>query len=421
MMKIGDDKEQVEYELERYVPKKVGSIIAGLDIGTTKTCCIVGEIGKDGVDVIGIGVAPSKGVKKGIVVNIGSTVESIKAAVEKAELDANCTIDKVYVGIAGNHIKGFNSPGILAIDGKQITQADIDEVIRGASTVKITGNQQIIHVLPQEYMVDDNTGIQDPLGMAGVRLVTNVHIVTAEKNAVHNLYTCCDRAGLDVAEMVLESIASARSVMSSDEMEMGVVLVDIGGGTTDLAIFYDGTIRHTYEIGLGGHNLTNDLSVGLRTTLQDAEQLKEEFGSCIPDLIKPNLVVDVPDIGEREPQTVTQRILVEILEARMVEILEMVNNRLVESGMKNKINGGVVITGGTGLLADLVDLAEQIFDLPVRIGYPTNIGGKVDEIHSPRCTTGAGLVLYGWEREREEEKKGTSVFKRARKMIKKII
>ncbi len=420
-MKMGDEKEQVEYDFDGYVSRKVGTLVTGLDIGTTKTCCIIGEIVDDGVDVIGIGIAPSRGVKKGIIVNIGSTVESIQTAVEKAESDAGCTIDKVFVGIAGNHIKGFNSPGILAIDGKEITQSDIDEVIRGASTVKITGNQQIIHVLPQEYMVDDNTDIQDPLGMAGVRLVTNVHIVTAEKNAVHNLYTCCAKAGLDVAEMVLESIASAQSVMNHDEMEMGVVLIDIGGGTTDLAIFCDGTIRHTFEIGLGGHNLTNDLSVGLRTTLQDAEHLKEEYGSCIPDAIKPNLVVDVPDIGEREPQTVTQRILVEILEARVVEILEMVNDKLIESGLKNRINGGVVITGGTALLADLVELAEQIFDLPVRIGYPINVGGKVNEIRTPRCTTAAGLLLYGCEKERVEDRRGKSVFKRAKKMIKKMM
>lgn len=420
-MKNREEKEHAEYEFEGYVPKKIGSTVTGLDIGTTKTCCIIGEITEEGIDVVGIGIAPSRGVKKGVIINIGSTVESIKTAVEKAEIDAGCTVERVYVGIAGNHIKGFNSPGILAIDGKEITQSDVDEVIRGASTVKVTGNQQILHVLPQEYMVDDNTDIQDPLGMAGVRLVTNVHIVTAEKNAVHNLYTCCDKAGLDVTEMVLESIASARSVMSPDEMEMGVVLVDIGGGTTDLAIFCEGTIRHTYEIGLGGHNLTNDLSVGLRTTLQDAEKLKEEFGSCIPDLIKPNLVVEVPDIGEREPQTVTQRILVEILEARIVEILEMVNDKLLESGLKNRINSGVVITGGTALLADLVDLAEQVFDLPVRIGYPINIGGKANEIHTPRCTTGAGLVLYGWEKEKDFERREKSVFKRARKMIKKII
>lgn len=420
-MKVREEQEQVEYEFDGYVPRKVGSTIAGLDIGTTKTCCIVGEYTDAGIDVIGMGIAPSRGVKKGIIVNIAATVESIRTAVEKAEVDAGCKIDKVYVGIAGNHIKGFNSPGILAIDGKEITKSDIDEVVRGASTVKITGNQQIIHVLPQEFMVDDNTDIQDPLGMAGVRLVTNVHIVTAEKNAIHNLYSSCDKAGLDVAEMVLESIASARSVMKQDEMEMGVVLVDIGGGTTDLAIFCDGTIRNTYEIGLGGHNLTNDISIGLRTTLQAAEYLKEEYGSCIPDLIKSNLVIDVPDIGERESQTATQRLLVEILEARIVEILEMVNNRLLESGLKNRINGGVVITGGTALLADMVDLAEQIFDLPVRIGYPTNIGGRVNDIHTPRCTTGAGLVLYGWEQEREEERKGKSVFKRARKMIKKMI
>lgn len=402
-MKVGEDFDNVEYEFEGYVPRK-GAVVAGLDIGTTKTCCMVGEIKKDSVEVVGVGFASSKGIKKGVIVNIGSTVESIKTAVEKAEMDAHCKIERVYVGIAGNHIKGFNSPGILAIDGKEITEADVDEVIRGASTVKITGDHQIIHVLPQEYMVDDKTGIQDPLGMLGVRLVTNVHIVTAEKDAVHNLYNCCSKAGLEVSEMVLESIASAQSVMDHDELEMGAVLVDIGGGTTDVAVFCDGTIRHTFEIGVGGHNLTNDLSVGLRTTLQDAEYLKEEFGSCIPDLIKPNVVVEVPDIGEREPQTVTQRTLVEIIEARIGEILEMVNDRLVDSGLKKRVNGGVILTGGTALLANINDLAEQIFDLPVRTGYPTKIHGKHDQIFSPRCTTGAGLVLYGWEKEKNRKR-----------------
>ncbi len=416
---LGDDLDNMEYEFEGYVPRKVGTVVTGLDIGTTKTCCIVGELKQDGVEVVGVGIAPSRGVKKGVIVNIGATVESIKEAVDKAEVDSHCKIDRVYVGIAGNHIKGFNSPGILAIDGKEITEEDVEEVIRGASTVKITGDHQIIHVLPQEFMVDDKTGIQDPLGMLGVRLVTNVHIVTAEKDAVHNLYNCCSKAGLEVAEMVLESIASAESVMSRDELDMGAVLVDIGGGTTDVAVFCDGTIRHTFEIGLGGHNLTNDLSVGLRTTLQDAEYLKEEFGSCIPDIIKPNMVVEVPDIGARDAQTVAQRTLVEILEARIGEILEIINGRLIDSGLKKRVNGGVVLTGGTALLADISDLAEQIFDLPVRVGYPTNIQGKHDQIYTPRCTTGVGLVLYGWDKYKGPVTKRPTVIDFARNFFKK--
>ena len=372
-----------------------GNLVVGLDIGTTKICCVVGEVFQDAVDIIGVGTTPSLGMRKGVVVNIESTVASIRKAVKIAEDIAGCDLESVYVGIAGNHIKGFNSPGILAINNREIKQADVQEVITAAQTVKISENQRVIHVLPQEYMVDDHTGIQNPLGMTGVRLVTNVHIVTADIGAVHNLVTCCNKAGLEVADLVLESIASSKSVLTQDEMDLGVVLVDIGGGTTDIAVFYEGTIRHTCELGLGGHNLTNDLSVGLRTPLADAERLKEDYGSALSSVIKPNHVVDVPSVGDREPRRVTQKVLVDIIEARMVEILEMVNRELLVTGQKNRINAGVVLTGGTSLLANLVDLAEQIFDMPVRVGYPSGIGGRVDDVYTPRCTTGVGLVMYG--------------------------
>ncbi len=409
---------EVEQDAEKRAP---GEVLVGLDIGTTKICCVVGEVFDDGVDIIGVGTAPSVGLKKGIVVNIESTVKSIRQAVGQAEDAAGCELHSVYAGIAGNHIKGFNSPGILAINGREIKEADVEDVIVAAKTVKISENQQIIHVLPQEYMVDDHTGIQNPLGMTGVRLVTNVHIVTADMGAVHNLYTCCRKAGLEVLDMVLESIASAYAVLSADEMELGVALLDIGGGTTDLAVFCDGTIRHTCEIGLGGHNLTNDLSVGLRTPLQEAERLKEDYGSAIASLIKPNHVVDVPTVGDREPRKVTQKVLVDILQARIVEILEMVNQELINSGQKNKIHGGVVITGGTALLANLVDLAEQIFDLPVRIGYPVKIGGRVEEVHSPRCTTAVGLVMYGRKNRAQKINDDSSVVGRMKSWMKKIM
>ena len=400
-----------------------GELVVGLDIGTTKICCIVGEVYDNRIEIIGTGTVPSQGLKKGVVVNIESTVNSIKQAVKIAEEASGCDLSAidVYVGIAGNHIKGFNSPGILAINGREIKKADIEEVITAARTVKISENQRVIHVMPQEYMVDDHTGIQNPLGMTGVRLVTNVHIVTADIGAVHNLVTCCNQAGLEGAELVLESIASATAVLSADEMELGVVLVDIGGGTTDLAVFCDGTIRHTREIGLGGHNLTNDLSVGLRTPLQEAERLKEDFGGAIASVIKPNLVVDVPTVGDRDPRKVTQKVLVEILEARMVEILEMIERELVASGQKNKIHGGVVITGGTALLANLVDLAEQIFDLPVRIGYPAGVGGKIDEVYSPRCTTAIGLVMFGRNKGRNSHDRETTAIDKLKGWIKKIL
>ncbi|OGR19211.1 MAG: cell division protein FtsA [Desulfobacterales bacterium GWB2_56_26] len=400
-----------------------GDLVVGLDIGTTKICCVVGEVFDNRVEVIGVGTVPSKGLKKGVVVNIESTVNSIRQAVALAEESAGCDLRSVYVyvGIAGNHIKGFNSPGILAINNREIKQVDIEEVIAAARTVKISENQRIIHVMPQEYMVDDHTGIQNPIGMTGVRLVTNVHIVTADIGAVHNLVTCCNKAGLEVAELVLESIASAHAVLSKDEMELGVALIDIGGGTTDLAVFYDGTIRHTCEIGLGGHNLTNDLSVGLRTPLQEAERLKEDFGGAISSVIKPNLVVDVPTVGDREPRKVTQKVLVDILEARIIEILEILDRELIASGQKTKINGGIVLTGGTSLLTNLAELAEQIFDLPVRIGYPTGLTGKIEELNNPRCTTAAGLVLFGRKKQNAVNRQEVNVVSRVKEWFKKMM
>jgi len=398
-----------------------GNLAVGLDIGTTKICCVVGEVFQDAVDIIGVGTTPSLGMRKGVVVNIESTVASIRKSVKVAEDIAGCDLESVYVGIAGNHIKGFNSPGIVAINNREIKQADVQEVITAAQTVKISENQRVIHVLPQEYMVDDHTGIQNPLGMTGVRLVTNVHIVTADMGAVHNLVTCCKKAGLEVADLVLESIASAKSVLTQDEMDLGVVLVDIGGGTTDFAAFYEGTIRHTCELGLGGHNLTNDLSVGLRTPLAEAERLKEEYGSALSSVIKPNHVVDVPSVGDREPRRVTQKVLVDIIEARMVEILEMVNRELVGSGQENRINAGVVLTGGTSLLVNLVDLAEQIFDMPVRVGYPTGIGGRVDDVYTPRCTTGVGLVMYGRDHQMRAMDHDTGMMHKMKGLFKKIM
>jgi cell division protein FtsA len=310
---------------------------------------------------------------------------------------------------------------VQAVNGREIKPADVQDVITAARTVKISENQRVIHVLPQEYMVDDHTGIQNPIGMTGVRLVTNVHIVTADIGAVHNLVTCCNKAGLEVSDLVLESIASAKSVLGEDEMELGVALVDIGGGTTDIAVFCDGTIRYTSEIGLGGHNLTNDLSVGLRTPLAEAERLKEDYGSALSSVVKPNHVVDVPSVGDREPRRVTQKVLVDIIEARMIEILEMVDRELLASGQKNRINAGVVLTGGTALLANLVDLSEQIFDLPVRIGYPTGIGGRVEDVFTPRCTTGVGLVMYGRDQRQSSLSREVGVMDKMKGWFKKIM
>jgi cell division protein FtsA len=418
-----DEQDSTTTELDYVDSHARGDLVVGIDIGTTKICCVVGEVYGDQVEILGVGTVPSLGLKKGIVVNIESTVGSIREAVRLAEEASGLDLSSVhvYAGIAGNHIKSFNSPGIVAVNNREIKKADIDEVIAAARTVKISENQRIIHVMPQEYMVDDHTGIQNPIGMTGVRLVTNVHIVTADIGAVHNLVTCCEKAGLQVADLVLESIACAQAVLSRDEMELGVALIDIGGGTTDLAVFCDGTIRHTCEIGLGGHNLTNDLSVGLRTPLQEAERLKEDFGGAISAMIKPNFVVDVPTVGDREPRKVTQKVLVDIIEARIIEILEIVNRELITSGQKNKINGGIVLTGGTALLANLVDLAEQIFDMPVRIGYPSGLTGRITDLYNPRCTTAAGLVMYGKNKRDELARKEASLVGRMKDWLKKIM
>lgn len=398
-----------------------GDLVAGLDIGTTKICAVIGEVFENHVDVIGVGTAASTGMKKGVVVNIESTVTAIREAVAKAEDMAGCDIESVYVGIAGNHIKGFNSPGIIAINNQEIKQKDIEAVIKAAQTVKISDNQQIIHVLPQEYMVDDHTGIQNPLGMTGVRLVTNVHIVTADVTALHNLLVSCNRAGLQISEIVLESVASSRTVLSRDEMELGVALVDIGGGTSDLAIFCNGTIKHTWELALGGNSLTSDLSVGLRTPMQEAEKLKYMYGSALSSMIKENYVVEVPTVGDRKPRKVSQRVMVEILEARMEEILQLVNKEICTSGYRSRMNAGIVITGGTALLAHTVEMAEQILDVPVRIGHPRGVSGRVEEIDSPRCTTAVGLLLYGSQAIRTRTRGSARVMENLRRIFKKLV
>ncbi|MFC1843488.1 cell division protein FtsA [Thermodesulfobacteriota bacterium] len=374
--------------------KQRGELIVGLDVGTTKICAVIGEVFDDKIDIIGIGTHPSIGLKKGVVVNIESTVHSIRMAVNQAEEMAGCEINTVCVGIAGSHIKGFNSPGIVGIKNREIRQDDIDRVIDAARAVNLSQNQQIIHVLPQEFMVDDHTGIQDPLGMTGVRLVTNVHIVTGDTTSIHNLVMCCNRAGLEVADIVLESLASANAVLSREEMDLGVGLLDIGGGTSDLAIFSGGTIKHTYELGLGGNNLTNDLSVGLRTPFQEAERLKNSYGTALTSMINGDNVIEVPTVGDRKPRKVKQKIMGEILEPRIEEMLIILNQEMIDSSYKERLNAGIVISGGTALLEYIVDLAEQIFDLPVRIGYPREIHETPEIINSPQNATGVGLVIY---------------------------
>lgn len=376
-----------------------GDLIVGLDIGTTKICAVVGEVRGGRVDIIGIGRHPSIGLRRGVVVNIESTVNSIRSAIEEAERMAGCEISSVYVGIAGSHIKGFNSHGLIAIKHQEIRQGDIDRVIDAASAVPIPTDQEVIHVLPQGFVVDDQADIQDPIGMTGVRLEADVHIVTGSVTAVQNIVKCCNRAGLEVSDVVLEPLASAGAVLTQEEMELGIGLLDIGGGTSDMAIFSDGTIKHTFVLGLGGHNLTNDLSVGLRTPIKEAERLKEEYGCALTSMIDKDQIIEVPSVGGRKPRKLSRKVMGEILEPRVEEMLTLINQELTDSNFKELANAGIVVTGGTSLLQNMEELAEQIFDLPVRVGYPHDIGGVVDVVSVPQWATGVGLVIYGMNRE----------------------
>jgi len=376
-----------------------GDLIVGLDIGTTKICAVVGEVHGGNVDIIGVGTHPSIGLRRGVVVNIESTVNSIRSAVSEAEVMAGCEISAVYVGIAGSHINGFNSHGLIAIKHQEIRQDDIDRVVDAARAVPIPPDQEVLHVLPQEYIVDDQTGIQDPLGMTGVRLEADVHIVTGGATSVHNIVKCCNRAGLEVSDVVLEPIASAEAVLTIEELELGVALVDIGGGTSDLAIFSDGCIRHTFVLGLGGHNLTNDLSIGLRTPLNEAQRLKEEYGCALASMIEKDQTIEVPSVGGRRTRKLSRKVMGEILEPRVEEMMTMINQEMIDSNFKELVNAGIVLTGGSSLLADMLNIAEQIFDLPVRIGYPQHVGGSLDLVNTPQCATGVGLVIFGMRNE----------------------
>jgi cell division protein FtsA len=371
------------------------NIVVGLDIGTTKICAVVGEVSGGGTHIIGIGTNPSIGLRKGVVVNIESTVESIKKAVEEAELMAGCEISQVYAGIAGGHITGFNSRGIVAIKGAEITQADIERVIDAARAVAIPMDREVIHVLPQEFIVDDQSGIQNPLGMAGVRLEAKIHIVTGAVTSAHNIVKCANRAGLDVCDIVLESLASGESVLTGEEKELGTALLDLGGGTTDLAIFSGKNIRHTFVLALGGDNITNDIAIGLRAPVAEAEKIKKKFGTCLADNISGDETIEVPGMGGRSARKLPRQILAEILEPRMEEIFTLIKREIYRAGMENIINSGVVITGGSSLLQGAPEVAETVFRLPTRLGKPQGISGLTDVVNNPMYATGVGLVMYG--------------------------
>lgn len=374
---------------------KRDSLVVGLDIGTTKICTIVGEMADGQVKIIGLGTFPSKGLRKGVVINIESTVQSIKKAVEEAELMADCHITSVYVGIAGGHIKGINSHGVIAIKNKEITEKDKNRVIDAASAVAMPMDREIIHVIPQEYIVDDQDGIKDPVGMSGVRLEGRVHIVTGAITSAQNIIKCANRAGLDVDDIVLEQLGSSEAVLTPEEKEMGAAIIDIGGGTTDLVIFLNGSIKHTAVFSMAGNHITNDISVGLRTPVEEAEKIKIRYGCALTSLVRKDETIEVPSVGGRKPRVLSRQTLAEIIEPRVEEILTLVRDELMKMNYGNLLASGVILTGGSAILEGIPELAEQIFNLPVRKGTPVGIGGLVDLVNSPIYATGVGLVLYG--------------------------
>ena len=373
---------------------KKGNVLVGLDVGTTKICAIVAEETADGLEIIGLGSHPSKGLRKGVVVNIESTVQSVKKAIEEAELMAGCDITSVYAGISGGHIRAFNSHGVIAVKDGEVSERDVERVIEAAQAVAIPTDREVIHVIPQEYIIDDQEGIQEPLGMNGIRLEVKVHIVTAAVTSAQNIVKCANKAGLDVADIALQQIASSEAVLSPDERELGVALIDIGGGTTDIAVFHGGTIKYTTVISLGGNQVTGDIAVGLRTPTGEAEKIKKKYGSAMTVLTSSDEMVEVPGVGGHKPRMVTRQILAEIIEPRMEEIFELINREIIKSGYDGLISSGMVLTGGASAMEGAVELAEQVFNLPVRRGTPSGITGLVDVVSSPMYSTGVGLVLY---------------------------
>lgn len=380
--------------------KRKDGTIVGLDIGTRKTCAIIAEVNEGGnLDIIGIGTTESKGLRRGVVVNLEATVDAIRKAVEEAELMAGVAIESAYVGVAGNHIKGFNSRGVIAVGGKarEITREDVQRVIEAAKAVSIPPDREILHVLPQEFIIDDQDGIRDPLGMSGTRLDVKVHIITGAMTAIQNIVKSCSRAGLHVNDLVLQPLASSRAVLTSEEQELGVVVVDIGGGTTDLAFFLEGSLWHTEVLPIGGNHLTNDIAIGLRTPASEAEKIKIKYGCALSSLVKHEETLDVPSVGGRPPRLLSRQILCEIIEPRVEELFGMVQQRLKKTGFEDMFASGVVLTGGTALMEGAQDAAERYLGLPIRRGAPRNIGGLMDVVNSPVYATGVGLVLYGAE------------------------
>lgn len=392
------------------------NVLVGLDIGTTKTTAIVGEVTDTGIDIIGIGTAPAKELRKGVVVNIENTVEAIKKAIDEAEHMSGCRINSVYVGIAGSHIKGQNSLGIVAIKGREVGEDDVQRAVEAARAIAIPIDREIIHTLPQNYVVDGQDGIRDPVGMSGVRLEAKVHIVTGNIASIQNIVKSVNRVGLDIDDIALEQLAASEAVLSSDEKDLGVALIDIGGSNTGIAIFSEGSIRHTAILPVGGNYLTSDIATGMRTPFNEAEKIKINYGCAVTSMIPKEDIIEVPSVGGREAREVSRQILGRIIEPRMEEILSMAAKEIVRSGYEDLIAAGVVLTGGTALLTGINELAEQIFDMPVRTGRPTGVGGLCDVVNSPAYTTGVGLIVYG-----SREVTGDSVYRKTSGMFGNLI
>ncbi len=379
---------------------KRDELIVGLDIGTTKICAVVAEETENGIDIVGIGTHPSRGLRKGVVVDIDATVDSIKHAVEEAELMADCEITSVYAGVAGGHIRAFNSHGVVAVKDREVRDGDIKRVIDAAKAVAIPMDREVIHVIPQEFIIDDQDGIREPLGMSGVLLEAKIHIVTAAVTSAQNIVKCCNKAGLNVMDIVLEPLASAAAVLADDERELGVCMIDIGGGTTDIAVFADGSIKNTSVLGVGGYHFSNDVAVGLRTPFDEAERIKKKFGMASARYLGSDDVISVPSVGGRKPRDVSRKVLCEIIEPRVEEVLSLAREELIRAELIDKIPSGVVLTGGASALSGITELAEEIFESPVRAGLPTSVGGLQDVVRSPMYSTGVGLVLFGLDQQR---------------------
>ncbi|MHB1214002.1 MAG: cell division protein FtsA [Thiobacillus sp.] len=394
-------------------PRDPKNLVVGLDIGTSKIVCIVAEISEgDTLEIIGMGTSPSRGLRRGVVVNIEATVNAIQRALEEAELMADCKIREVYTGIAGSHIKSFNSHGMFAIKDKEISQMDVDRVVETARAVNIPTDQQILHTIPQEFIVDGQEDVRDPLGMSAVRLEVKVHIVTGAVSAAQNIIKCVRRCGLEVADLVLQPLASAMAVLTEDERELGVCLVDIGGGTTDIAVFTNGAIRHTAVIPVAGDQVNNDIAVALRTPPKEAEDIKIRYGCALRQLADSRDMIEVPGIGDRPPRTLSRQTLAEFIEPRMEELYSLVQAELRRSGFEELLSSGIVITGGSAGMQGMVELGEEVFHMPVRMGWPRYEGGLAEVMHNPRFATCMGLLMAGLEaRGRDAPKLSGNSFK----------